>query len=68
MKESKLYICDYCGTSYKIMENCQECENNHKIPTQFVSSKYSPIKVDKQGYPKTIRILFNDGTEVEYKR
>lgn len=66
MTESKLYTCEYCNTSYKDKNRCEECESNHKTPIQFVKSYYLPYKNMKTGYPNRINIVFNDGNEVIY--
>lgn len=68
MKETKLYICDYCGTQYKERLKCQECEKGHKKIKSIDSCKYVSIKGDATGYPSKIIIVMDNGEKVEYKR
>lgn len=68
MKETKLYVCDYCGTQYKEKLKCQDCERGHKKIKSINSCKYVSIKNDETGYPSRINVLMDDGNIVEYKR
>lgn len=68
MKETKLYTCEYCNTSYKENIKCQECEKGHKKIKSIDSCKYVSIKGDATGYPSKIVIVMDNGEKVEYKR
>lgn len=68
MKETKLYECDFCHTSYKDKSKAKECEKNHKPIYQIIDIKYTSFKSDKTGTPNKICIEFPDGTQVWYKK
>lgn len=68
MKEQKLYICEYCGTSYKDKLKCKECEKGHKQVVKIENCNYTSINSDKTGYPSRINVTMNDGKTVTYKR
>lgn len=68
MKETKLYTCEFCGTSYKEKSKCQQCEENHSKPVKIVDAAYASFKGDESGYPKRITVEMEDGEEVEYRR
>lgn len=68
MKEKTLYVCEFCGTKYEDKRLCEKCEQNHKSPREVTAGKYSPVTVDRTGYPKTVKVYMSDGVTVEYKR
>lgn len=68
MKETKLYTCEFCGTSYADINKCRQCEENHSKPVKIVGAKYAAFKGDESGYPKRITVEMEDGEEVEYGR
>lgn len=68
MIEKKLFVCEYCRTSYATKESCLECEKTHKTPDRILSYEYNPYKVDHSGYPKHIVCEMSDGKRVVYHR
>lgn len=63
MKTVEHFICEICKEEYKEKDKCMECEDNHRKPIGIVSSKYSPIRLDKTGLPITITIEVEGGKE-----
>lgn len=64
MKERKFYVCDFCGTQYRDVESCVECEKSHIGVT-----KTREIKYHAGGkYPDRVEMVFNDGSFAYYKR
>lgn len=68
MKQTTLYTCEYCGTSYNDAEKCKQCEDNHEAPQKIIDARYRSFKSDNTGYPYAITVLFDDGGEIEYSR
>ncbi len=68
LKLESVYRCEICNTVYNNRDICLKCELNHLIPTEIKSCRYSPITVNEKGYPNSITIKFNDGSEAIYKR
>lgn len=68
MFEKKLYVCEYCNTSYSSEEKAKECEENHRIGMKIIWADYVAMKSDKTGMPKTIRVQFQDGITGLYKK
>lgn len=68
MRETKLYICEVCGTQYADKKKCLACEKSHKKPVNIVNCKYIPQKDNNKGYPIRIDIKMEDGNIVSYKR
>ena len=69
MKEQKLYMCEFCNTQYKDKNDALKCEQNHKTPKKIKESKYHEAKdAPNGGYPDRIRIEFDNGETIWYKR
>lgn len=68
MKETKLYTCEYCNTSYKIKEKAEQCEKNHKKPKAITNTRYLSYKSNNSGYPIEVIIKMEDGKEISYSR
>lgn len=68
MKEVKHYICEICGTEYNDEKKCEACESGHCKPVKIMKAKYLSIDNNKKGYPVSIIVKMEDGTEQIYKR
>jgi hypothetical protein len=68
MKKIELYACEICGTQYAEMSRARECETNHKRPISVTATYDTPITMNKRGYPGRVTVLFDNGTEVTYRR
>lgn len=68
MKEIKHYVCEVCGTEYNEKLKAQKCEKGHKKPIRMSDCRYLSIKDNEKGYPISIKIVMEDGTEQIYKR
>ena len=68
MKELSKYQCEYCKTEYANKCDCKRCEENHKIAARVKEEKYLSYKSDKCGYPVEIKVEFEDGKVIKYKR
>lgn len=68
MKEKKLYVCEFCNTSYNNKKDAEECEKNHKKAVKISNMRYLPSKSDRTGRPDRVCIKFEDGSEEWYKR
>lgn len=68
MKEQKLYICEYCNTSYKDKKQCQACEKGHCKPVKIKDCRYISLNNNIKGYPNSIYVEMEDGTTQIYKR
>ena len=68
MKEIKRYVCETCNTEYKEKSACQKCEKTHCKPVEISKAKYIPIANNLKGYPVSITVKMEDGTEQIYKR
>lgn len=68
MKEQKLYICEFCGTQYKEKQKALDCEKNHHIPKSMSQSQYHATKCSQDGYPDKIKVVFDNGEALWYKR
>lgn len=68
MKEQKLYVCEYCNTSYNDENKALNCESNHRHPKSINKALYRSIKSDKTGYPQFINIEMDDGKVIRYER
>lgn len=70
MKVLQYFQCDYCHKIYETEDKCTICESNHKIGYSIVQAEYDPILENKDGYPSSLMIKFeNDNTNryVEYQ-
>ena len=67
-QERKIYVCDFCNTSYNEKSKAEKCESNHKKCKEIVDVRYSPYKSDNTGRPKKICIKFDDGDNEWYSR
>ena len=68
MKETKLFVCEACGTTYKDKNKCMECEKNHVKPVKIVGKKFVSLGDNRKGYPVHISVLMEDGVSLTYKR
>lgn len=68
MKKLELYQCEVCGTQYKSMLECTECETRHMKELRIVKSRYLPFTQDRSGMPTTITLMGPDGRHYTYKR
>lgn len=68
MKETKLYECEYCYTSYKDKERAKACEKNHKEIKKVVEANYLSLNSDPTGLPNKIIVEFNDGLKAYYEK
>lgn len=68
MKEIKHYICEICGTEYKEKARCVQCEKSHCKPEAIVKVKYISYDTNRKGYPISITVKMEDGSEQIYKR
>lgn len=63
MKEITKYKCEYCGTVYDAMKDCQECEEGHHIPQTITGFMYNHIS---SGYPDRIVVRMSNGASISY--
>ena len=69
MKELKLYQCEVCGTQYKSKQECQDCESYHIKPVKVSGTKWIPKNAGgSDGLPVKIRVTFENGRTVDYRR
>lgn len=68
MKEIKRYVCETCNTEYKEKSACERCEKTHCKPTKIINAKYISVNNNLKGYPTSITVKMEDGTEQIYKR
>lgn len=70
MKEQKLYVCEYCNTSYKNKTMAIQCEETHKKLTgASFEAAYKPFTVIPSGEPLKIRVKFQGSDKwIDYKR
>lgn len=68
MKTQTLYLCEFCGTQYKVRDECVACEKAHVFPEGIVDTKYVTYKNDRTGYPTKISVKMIDGKVVDYHR
>ena len=68
MKEKVLYTCEVCHTDYADKAGAEMCERNHKRKLKIVDKRYLTRAQDKSGFPITITIQSEDGTQVKYSR
>lgn len=70
MIEKAIYVCEYCDTQYTTKDNCIKCESFHKKNLKIKSvDKYEPItKINEDGFPRVIRVIADDGSELTYYR
>lgn len=68
MKEQKLYVCEFCNTSYADKSKAKQCESNHKKCVEIADTKYLAYKSDNTGKPQKVCIMFEDGTVEWYSR
>lgn len=67
MKETKIYICEVCGTQYASKTRCMACEKSHKKPLRIKNCKYLPKQNSEKGYPFRIDVKMEDGEVISYK-
>lgn len=65
-----MYVCEYCDTQYTTKDICIKCESFHKKNLKIKSvDKYQPItKIHEDGFPRVIRVIADDGSELTYYR
>ena len=68
MKKINLYVCECCGTQYKELKKCKECEDGHVKPVKIVGDKFVCIKNNKAGYPTEVYVQMEDGVSLTYRR
>ncbi len=68
MKKVEHYICDVCGTEYAEKAKCQECEKEHKKAVSISKCRYLGLRNAGTGYPQSVTIKFDDGSEIDFKR
>lgn len=78
MKESTLYVCEFCNTSYADRKEAEACEAAHIKPKKLTKKmKFHPYKSGKDPifahqqvvqYPDWIDVEMQDGNTVRYKR
>ena len=68
MKELKLYQCEICNTQYASKQYAEECEKSHKIIKAVVPLKYRSLKSNPEGYPDSVKIIFDNDEEIRYIR
>lgn len=67
MKKLCLYVCDYCGTRYEDKNECEKCENSHKIALEIHDMRFRSRK-DIDNYPDKVELEMSDGEMVWYRR
>ena len=61
--EKKYYVCDICGKVAQYPEKVQKCQEVHKdISVGTIEPDYRKGKI----YPKSVLIVFDDGSKAEY--
>lgn len=68
MKETKLYTCEICNTSYANKAECKRCEKSHINIKSVKSARYLAYKNNKSGLPISITVEFENGNFGTYKR
>lgn len=68
MKEIHHYVCEICGTEYKDKDRAEKCENGHCGPVKIMRSRFLKFENNQKGYPLSITVLMEDGTEQVYRR
>lgn len=70
MIEKVMYVCEYCDAQYTTKAHCIKCESFHKKNLKIKSvNKYEPItKINEDGFPRSIRVIADDGSELTYYR
>lgn len=68
MKETKIYICEVCGTQYASKTRCMACEKSHKKPLRIKNCKYLPKQNSEKGYPFRIDVKMEDGEVISYRK
>lgn len=65
MKESVVYVCEYCEKKYEEKEWCEKCEAQHKKNLKIVEVK-DYYKSCCAGFPRYIVVEADDGTQRTY--
>lgn len=68
MKEQTIYVCEFCNTQFKKREDAIGCERYHHKANKIVGSKYHRAVSSSDGYPDTLKIEFDDGKTVDYRK
>lgn len=58
------YACAFCLNEYDTEDEANECEAAHKLPVSIEESRYFNGEV----FPRTITVMFADGTKAKYMR
>lgn len=64
MIETKLYICEYCGTQYKEKAKAEKCEATHLKKPKVKDMRNHAMN----DVPDKIEIVFENGKSIWYKR
>ena len=64
MKEIVKYKCEYCGTVFDELNECETCESNHQHPINTTGELYNP----GSQYPHSVVIKFKNGASIVYKK
>ena len=67
MEEVKMYRCSICKLLYYDVETAIKCEKNHKKVSR-VLPEYKRMLHEPDGYPKVVKVIFEDGTDFDYMR
>lgn len=67
MKRLELFVCEVCNTQYNEKSKALECEKSHKLPVSCAGHKYRSKKSNEKGYPDSVIVTFNDGSEAKYE-
>lgn len=67
MEEVKMYRCSICKHLYYDVTTAIKCEKNHK-KISSVKPEYKRMLHEPDGYPNLIKVIFEDGTDLDYMR
>ena len=68
MKEKVLYTCEVCRTDYADKVEAMRCELSHKKKLKIVDARYLARAQGMGGFPISITVQSDDGTQVTYKK
>ena len=67
MKSLQLYVCEHCGTQYKIKLECKRCEDSHKKAIEIHDMRFHACDNDGN-YPTKVELKMDDGKMIWYHR
>ena len=57
-------MCEKCKLTFRTKEKAEECEKGHRDTKTVVPYRYG--LPDLRGYPRTVKVTFESGIELEY--